>query len=233
VPGGGLASDGRWVACRPGFFLPVRVLSRLYRGLFLDRLQAAFDTGDLEFFGDLAPLTEPAAFAGHLKSMRCLKWVVYAKRPFAGPQVVLDYLGRYTHRVAIANGRLLDSTDGRVSFRWKDYRTRSKTKVMSLDPAEFIRRFLMHVLPNGFRRIRHLGFLANFHRSAKLAQIRAALDVPEPAVPPQPTDYRERCARLTGRRLDICPSCGGPMMEVGPWRHPAPPRHSPPRCDTS
>jgi len=232
VPGGGLASDGRWVACRPDFFLPVRVLSRLYRGLFLDRLQAAFATGDLEFFGDLTPLTEPAAFAGHLKSMRRLEWVVYAKRPFAGPQVVLDYLGRYTHRVAIANGRLLYSADGRVSFRWKDYRTRGKTSVMSLDAAEFIRRFLMHVLPNGFRRIRHLGFLANLHRSAKLAQIRAALDVPEPALPPQPADYRERCARLTGRRFDICPSCGGPMVEVATWQHPAP-WHSPPRCDTS
>ena len=119
VPGGGLASDGRWVACRPGFFLPVRVLSRLYRHLFLDRLQAAFDTGDLKFVGALAPLAEPAGFAGHLKSMRGLEWVVYAKRPFAGPQTVLDYLGRYTHRVAIANSRLLDSTDGRVSFRWK------------------------------------------------------------------------------------------------------------------
>ena len=119
VPGGGLASDGRWVACRPGFFLPVRVLSRLYRRLFLDRLQAAFDTGDLKFVGALAPLAEPAGFAGHLKSMRGLEWVVYAKRPFAGPQTVLDYLGRYTHRVAIANSRLLDSTDGRVSFRWK------------------------------------------------------------------------------------------------------------------
>lgn len=161
VPGGGLAPDGRWVACRPGFFLSVRVLSRLYRRLFLERLQAAFDAGDLSFFGNLVPLAEAVAFAKYLQPLRRLDWVVYAKRPFAGPQPVLDYLGRYTHRVAIANSRLIDLADGQVRFRWKDYRQPDKPKVMTLQADEFIRRFLLHVLPDGFRRIRHFGCLAN------------------------------------------------------------------------
>ena len=174
APGGGLGQDGQWIASRSGFFLPVRVLSRLYRRLFLERLQAAFDAADLQFFGDLTPLAEPTAFAAYLAAQRRVKWVVYAKRPFGGPRQVLDYLGRYTHRVAIANGRLLDCVHGRVRFRWKDYRVRGKSKAMSLDADEFIRRFLMHVLPNGFRRIRHLGFIANPVRAGKLAQIRAS-----------------------------------------------------------
>jgi len=214
VPGGGLASDGCWRACRPGFFLPVRVLSRLYRRLFLQRLQAAFDSGALNFFGDIAGLADPAAFAAHLQSLRQLEWVVYAKRPFGGPQQVLDYLGRYTHRVAIANSRLVDCENGGVRFRWKDYRTGGKSKVMTLDAGEFIRRFLLHVLPDGFRRIRHLGFLANAHRSTKLARVRGALDVPEPTTRAAPVDYRERYALLTGRSLDICPGCGGHMVEI-------------------
>jgi Putative transposase len=179
VPGGGLSPDGRWIACRPTFFLPVLVLSRLYRRLFLERLKAAFDDGDLKFFGDLAPLRDRGTFASHLEPLRHVKWVVYAKRPFGGAQQVLDYLGRYTHRVAIANGRLLDCENGRVHFRWKNYRARNKSKVMMLDAEEFIRRFLLHVLPKGFRRIRHFGFLASVCRGAKLAYIRAALDIPE------------------------------------------------------
>ncbi len=140
VPGGGLASDGRWIGCRPGFFLPVRVLSRLYRRLFLERLQTAFDTGNLNFFGSLARLIEPHAFAEHLKLVRRISWVVFAKRPFAGPQTVLDYLGRYTHRVAIANSRLLACKNGQIRFRWKDYRAGNKSKVMTLNANEFIRR---------------------------------------------------------------------------------------------
>jgi hypothetical protein len=214
VPGGGLAPDGSWRACRPGFFLPVRVLSRLYRRLFLQRLQAAFDAGTLNFFGDIAALAEPAAFAAHLQPLRQVEWVVYAKRPFGGPQQVLDYLGRYTHRVAIANSRLVDCENGRVRFRWKDYRANDKSKVMTLDAAEFIRRFLLHVLPDGFRRIRHFGFLANAHRSSKLARVRAALNVPAPTTRAAPVDYRERYALLTGRSLDICPCCGGHMVEI-------------------
>src|SRR5271165_176995 len=158
--------------------------------------------------------------------------VVFAKRPFAGPSQILDYLGRYTHRVAIANGRLLDCQNGRVSFRWNDYRAQNKSKAMTLDANEFMRRFLMHVLPKGFRRIRHFGFLANACCVQKLARIRAALDVPNPEPRVKPKDYRERCARLTGRRLDICPCCGGRMVDADSWQHPSPPR-SAPRCDSS
>jgi len=166
VPGGGPSADrSRWIGCRPGFFLPVKVLSRLYRRLFLTRLQAAFDAGELRFFGDLTSLAAPAMFAAWLRPLRGIRWVVYAKRPFGGPQQVLDYLGRYTHRVAIANSRLVGLTEGRVSFRWKDYRHHNKQKVMTLCADEFIRRFLLHVLPDGFHRIRHYGYLANGGRA--------------------------------------------------------------------
>ena len=233
VPGGGLAPDGGWRPCRPGFFLPVHLLSRLYRRLFLDGLQAAFDAGKLQFFGNLAPLAEPTCFTRQMQPLRKLLWVVYAKRPPAGPQQVLDYLGRYTHRVAIANSRLLACENGRVRFRWKDYRARNKSKVMILDAGEFIRRFLLHVLPKGFRRIRHFGFLANACRVTKLCQIRAALHAPEPTPRPQPADYRERCAILTGYRLDLCPHCGGHMVDLGPWSRPAPDPTSSPPWDTS
>ncbi|WP_036289122.1 IS91 family transposase [Methylosinus sp. PW1] len=233
VPGGGLGPDGRWVACRPGFFLPVHVLSRLYRRLFLERVNAAFDAGNLTFFGDLAALRAPAAFARYLAPLRDIEWVVYAKRPFGGARQVLDYLGRYTHRVAIANGRLLACDDGVVRFRWKDYRANDKIKAMTLDADEFMRRFLIHVLPKGFRRIRHFGFLANARRAQKLAHIRAALDMAEPPPSVEPTDYRERYAMLTGKRIDICPCCGGRMVDFGPWPRPSPPRHSTQRCDTS
>jgi hypothetical protein len=214
VPGGGLSPAGRWIACRPGFFLSVRVLSRLYRRLFLERLRAAFDAGMLGFFGDLAGLAEPTAFAAHLRALRKVEWVVYAKRPFGGPQQVLDYLGRYTHRVAIANSRLITLADGQVRFRWKDYRHPQRPKAMALPVSEFIRRFLLHILPNGFRRIRHFGFLANTHRSAKLALIRGLFDLPKPETAPEPADYRERYARLFGRSLDICPACGGHLVEI-------------------
>ena len=135
VPGGGVSPEGRWIACRPGFFLPVRVLSRLYRRLFLERLRTAFDAGTLGFFGELAELAKPAAFAAHLRPLRRLEWIVYAKRPFGGPQQVLDYLGRYTHRVAIANSRLIGLADGQVRFRWKDYRHPQRPKVMALPAA--------------------------------------------------------------------------------------------------
>jgi len=216
VPGGGIAPDGaRWVPCRPGFFLPVRVLARLYQRLFLERLEAAFTTGTLRFFGNLARLRDPAVFAAHLRSWRRLAWVVYAKRPFGGPEQVLAYLGRYTHRVAIANSRLVRLDQGRVSFRWKDYRHHDKPKIMNLDADEFIRRFLLHVLPKGFRRIRHYGFLANGQRTAKLARVRALLATPPPPRVPPPADYRERYARLTGRSLETCPDCGGRLVEIG------------------
>jgi hypothetical protein len=232
VPGGGLSPEGSWIACRPGFFLPVRVMSRLYRRLFLERLHAAFRAGALRFFGELAGLAHSAEFAAYLRPLRRLDWVVYAKRPFGGPQQVLDYLGRYTHRVAIANSRLIGLDDGKVRFRWKDYRHQDKPKVMTLAVNEFIRRFLLHVLPDGFRRIRHFGFLANGHRRAKLARIRTLLDVVAPAAAVSPADYRERYTLLTGRSLDTCSCCGGRMIEIttlGRSRAPAPAF----RCDSS
>jgi hypothetical protein len=227
VPGGGLAPNGRWIGCRPNFFLPIHVLSRLYRRLFLERLQAAFDQRELVLLGNLEAFTEPAAFARQLKALRNVEWIVYAKRPFGGPEQVLKYLARYTHRVAIANNRLLacHDDDGRVSFRWKDYRS-ERTKVMTLDADEFIRRFLLHVLPKGFRRIRHFGFLANACRATKLAAIRAALRAPKPPPTTEHIDYRDRYAILSGHRIDLCPVCGGRMIDIGLWS-------PPPYCDTS
>ena len=233
VPGGGLTPDGRWIGCRPNFFLPVRVLSRLYRRLFLQCLQATFDRGKLNFFGALTDLHEPATFARHLAKLRNVEWMVYAKRPFAGPQQVLDYLRRYTHRVAISNHRLLACENGCVRFHWRDYRANNKRKVMTLDANEFIRRFLLHILPKGFRRIRHFGFLANACRVSKLARIRSALNVAEPAPAVEPADYRERVAILTGHRIDLCPVCAGRMIEIGRSpRSPQRPRPQP-HCDTS
>jgi hypothetical protein len=233
VPGGGLSPEGRWINCRPGFFLPVRVLSRLYRRLFLERLRAAFDAGTLGFFGELARLAKPAVFIAHLQPLRRLEWVVYAKRPFGGPQQVLDYLGRYTHRVAIANNRLISLAEGQVRFRWKDYRHPQRPKVMTLAAGEFIRRFLLHVLPDGFRRIRHFGFLANAHRTTKLVMIRGLLDLPEPERAPAPINYRERYARLFGRSLDICPACGGHLVEIAVLKRAARPMARPFSCDSS
>ena len=193
VPGGGPSLDGtRWVACRPGFFLPVRVLSRLFRRLFLQELENAFGAGKLRFFTNLANLAEPQAFARRLRELQRLDWVVYAKPPFGGPEQVLAYLGRYTHRVAIANSRLLSLADGKIRFTWKDYRADGKTKVMTLDADEFIRRFLLHALPDGFHRIRHYGFLANGSRGDSLALCRRLLEarvtsaVREPAAQSHP-----------------------------------------------
>ena len=222
VPGGGLSPDGtRWIACRSGFFLPVRVLSRLFRRLFLRQLQAAFDAGNLGFFGSLAGLADAAAFAQHVDELHRLEWVVYAKPPFGSPDQVLAYLGRYTHRVAIANSRLVSIEQGQVSLRWRDYRHHGKTKVMTLAAGEFIRRFLLHTLPDGFHRIRHYGFLANGHRRTKLACCRQLLAASPPA-PPMPAEgYRQRYQQLTGISLDICPRCGGAMMPLGPLPRPA------------
>jgi len=234
VPGGGLGPGGDWIACRPGFFLPVHVLSRLYRRLFLERLDAAFDAGVLDFFGDLAALRAPEEFARYLAPLRHVRWSSTPSRPFGGAEQALAYLGRYTHRVAIANGRLLSCDDGVVRFRWKDYRANNKSRAMSLDAGEFMRRFLIHVLPKGFRRIRHFGFLANARRARKLARIRAALDVAEPPPAIEPADYRERYAMLTGKRIDICPCCGGRMIELGSWPRPSSPTpNTTPGYDTS
>lgn len=180
VPGGGLSPDGKtWIACRPGFFLPVRVLSRLFRRRFLEELQRLHDGGKLKFFSEHAGLADAHAFKVWLAPLRRCEWVVYAKRPFAGPQAVLAYLSRYTHRVAISNSRLLALDERGVTFRWKDYRAKGQTryKPMTLAPEEFIRRFLLHVLPGGFHRIRHYGLLANGSRKANLALARESLQV--------------------------------------------------------
>jgi len=219
VPGGGISPDGkRWIACRPGFFLPVRVLSRLFRCLFLEYLQIAYNQGKVQFFSSLERLRDPQAFAQYLAPLRQTEWVVYAKPPFGGAQQVLHYLGRYTHRVAISNDRLLNIDQGKVTFRWKDYRRHGQPKTMTLEAEEFIRRFLLHVLPDGFQRIRHYGFLSHRYRQAKLALCRRLLGVIltlSSAVPPQDqADYREVYEQLTGKSLRECPVCHRGQMVV-------------------
>jgi Putative transposase/Transposase zinc-binding domain len=212
VPGGGVSPDGtRWVHCKPGFFLPVRVLSRLFRRLFLQYLDAALAAGELQFFTDLAGLTEPAAFAEYLTPLRTQEWVVYAKRPFAGPEQVLGYLARYTHRVAIANSRLISLSDGKVSFRWKDYRQDGKPKSMTLAAGEFIRRFLLHVLPDGFHRIRHYGLFANGHRADKIELCRKLLAAPSA---PANGDADDRDKDAASNDPPPCPCCGGRMKII-------------------
>ena len=215
VPGGGVSSDGgRWIACRPGFFLPVRVLSRLFRRLFLESLEAAFDAGKLSFFGTLGDLAAAPVFDRRLTELRRAEWVVYAKRPFASPAAVLAYLGRYTHRVAISNSRLIEMTDDRVRFRfrWRDYRHHDKSKVITLAADEFIRRFLLHTLPDGFHRIRHYGFLGNRHRAEKIARCRELLSVA--AAGPHEND--DEAGHPRDRTFDLCPCCGGRTDVVGP-----------------
>jgi len=223
VAGGGPSPEGdRWVSCKPDFFLPVRVLSRLFRRLFLEALQKAFDSGELQLCGTLEPLRQRAQFTRHLATLQKREWIVYAKAPFAGPEQVLDYVGRYTHRVAISNNRLLDIEDDQVRFRWKDYRQGDEVKTMILTADEFIRRFLLHVLPNGFRRIRYYGFLGNRHRKEKLALCRRLLGMPvaeqhTTESPPKP-DYLDRYEDLTGRSLRQCPQCQrGNMVIIGTY----------------
>jgi hypothetical protein len=224
VPGGGPSPDGRrWIACRPNFFLPVRVLSRLFRRLFLEALRAAYEAGRLHFFGDIADLIDPQSFARRMKAAGCRDWVVYAKPPFGGPEQVLAYLSRYTHRVAIANSRLVSMEDGKVTFRWRDYRHGRRPRQMTLDAGEFIRRFLLHVLPDGFHRIRHYGFLANGQRTARLAACRALLG----ASAPETATVRARPAKTVAPTPRICPCCGGPMVTLTVWYHgQAPPSRS-------
>lgn len=210
VPGGGLAPDGtRWIACRPGFFLPVRVLSRLFRRRFLEELQRLHEAGQLRFPGEHARLADAGAFRAWLAPLRRCEWVVYAKRPFAGPQAVLAYLSRYTHRVAISNSRLLAMDERGVTFRWKDYRAKGRTrhKAMTLSPDEFMRRFLLHVLPAGFHRIRHYGLLANGNRRDNLAVARELLRV-EPPVPVESADEPSAEPAPTF----VCAHCGHAMV---------------------
>jgi hypothetical protein len=217
VPGGGIGPDGNtWVACRPGFFLPVRVLSRLFRRRFVEELQRLHDAGELKFFGEHAHLADTAAFKAWLAPLRRCEWVVYAKRPFARPQAVLAYLSRYTHRVAISNSRLIAMDDHGVTFRWKDYRATGRThyKTMTLAPAEFMRRFLLHVLPGGFHRIRHYGLLANGSRKADLKMARELLHVacapPATAGTAEPASTPPDAAQPTF----VCRHCGHAMWIV-------------------
>jgi hypothetical protein len=234
VPGGGLSPDGaRWISCRPGFFLPVRVLSRLFRRLFLERLQAAFDQGKLSFYGQIEALRDPERFAEHLIPLRKIEWVVYAKPPFGGASQVLEYLGRYTHRVAISNDRILGVDDETVTFQWKDYRGkgRAKSRRTTLAGGEFLRRFLIHILPDGFQRIRHFGFLANRHRKQKLERCRQSLSAPIAELLPDRARCAEALAALVPRPVRRCPVCGvGEMIriqELPAYRWPAQPPESP------
>jgi hypothetical protein len=215
IPGGGLALDSDdWVPCKKGFFLPVRVLSRLFRRLFLSALDDAYRDGLLTFHGRLAPLCEPTAFQSWLCPCRSQDWVVYAKRPFAGPEAVLAYLARYTHRVAIANSRLLAYDGHTVSFRWKDYRSKGakRHKTMTLPVDEFIRRFLLHVLPRGFHRIRYYGLQANTVRTACLIKARAALF---PGGDGHPAQQQNPEPVRSERGTYCCPHCATPMIIIG------------------
>jgi len=215
VPGGGLAPDGRWIACRPGFFLPVRVLAAMFRGKFVGALRTAFDRGELRLQGALQPLCERAAFAALLDRLMARPWVVYSKPPFGGPEQVLKYLARYTHRVAIGNRRILAVDDSGVTFRWRDRAQGDRARTMKLPGVEFLRRFLLHVLPRGFQRLRHYGLLGNRSRTTKLAVCRLLLGTQMPApptivVPFEPAD-------------DRCPECRTGRLVRQPWSAMPPP----------
>jgi hypothetical protein len=235
VPGGALTQDGaRWIAAPPGFLFPVRALAQVFRGKYLHGLQRAFTAGTLAFAGSTAPLADPAAFAAWLQELRRPDWVVYAKRPFAGPTQVLEYLGRYTHRVALSNDRLVSLTDGVVRFHWKDDADGDRVKLMALDAEEFIRRFLLHVVPSGFVRIRHFGFLANRTRRAKLARCRALLGQapPPPAAPTE--SVPALMLRLTGIDIERCPLCQQGRLHLTAILAPTPaPLRRLPLVDTS
>ncbi|MEE8286561.1 MAG: IS91 family transposase [Gammaproteobacteria bacterium] len=230
VPGGGISLDGtRWIACRPGFFLPVRVLSRLFRRLFLEKLATAHKDGRLSFFNDLAPLADQKSFDAHLAPLRKAEWVVYAKRPFGGPEAVLAYLSRYTHRIAISNSRLIAFDGANVTFRWKDYRApktnggRERYKTMTLAVHEFIRRFLIHVLPNGFHRIRHYGLFANGGRARNIAHARELLAMPVT----EPIHDHVADATEPSPPARPCPCCGGRMIVIETFERGHQPRAPP------
>ena len=228
VPGGGIALDGsRWVACKPGFFLPVRVLSKLFRRLMLEKLAAAHAVGRLTFFGEHAGLRDPKAFAAQLAALRKKNWFIYAKPPFAGPQAVLAYLARYTHRVAVSNRRLVALDADGVTFRYKDYRRngQERYRTMTLVPGEFIRRFLLHVLPKGFHRIRHYGLLASAARQANIARARELLAAPEPPTAPDATTKATATAPTDHR--PPCPCCGGRMIVIETFERGGGPRDPP------
>jgi hypothetical protein len=210
VPGGGLAPDGSWVACRPGFFLPVRVLAAMFRGKFVAALRAAFERGELRLQGSLRSLCDAASFAACLDRAMARRWVVYSKPPFGGPEQVLKYLARYTHRVAIGNRRILDVSADGVTFRWRDRAQSNRLRTMLLPGVQFLRRFLQHVLPRGFTRLRHYGLLANRKRSAKLAECRLQLDAPM-ASPTSP------CVEPFELPEERCPACHMGRLVHRPW----------------
>ena len=218
VPGGGLSEDqSHWVSCKPGFLLPVRVLSRIFRRLFVEGLMKLHATNDLRFFGDLEDLTDNTAFTRYLAPLRKTEWVVYAKAPFGGPEAVLAYLSRYTHRIAISNSRLISADASTVAFKWKDYRAKSRDrqKIMRLATAEFIRRFLSHVLPRGFHRIRHYGIFANANRVSNITRIRDLLGTKPPQAQPNTKTNNTNDPSSSQRILrQPCPECGGPMIVV-------------------
>jgi ssDNA-binding Zn-finger/Zn-ribbon topoisomerase 1 len=228
VPGGGISLDGeKWVSCRPGFFLPVRVLSRLFRRLFLEKLVAAHQAGELQFFGNHAALTNAQAFAAYLAPLRNTEWVVYSKRPFGGPKEVLRYLARYTHRVAISNRRLIALDDNGVTFKWKDYRIEGceRYKVMTLATSEFIRRFLIHVLPDGFHRIRYYGLLASTTRAENIARARELLAVPILPIEAIKDASTEAAEPQTPEHP--CPCCGGRMIIIEVFARGCSPQYRP------
>jgi len=228
VPGGGLSPSGnRWISCKPGFFLHVRVLSRLFRRLFIEGLLALHRAGELSFFGDLVGLSDPQAFAAYLAPLRKIEWVVYAKPPFGGPEAVLAYLSRYTHRVAISNSRLISADANTVAFQWKNYRIKDgdKQNVMRLSTSEFIRRFLIHVLPDRFHRIRHYGLLASSQRKTNIAKVRILLGAQAPKKDDPPV---AEVIPLTLR--EPCPDCGGAMHIIETFRRGQKPQsRAPPR----
>lgn len=225
VPGGGISFDGsRWVSCKPGFFLPVRVLSRLFRRLFLEMLIAAHKAGRLKFFSDHVPLADFQAFAAWISPLRQIEWCVYAKRPFGGPEAVLAYLSRYTHRIAISNRRLVSWDDTGVTFKWKDYRVKGSNRysTMTLDTHEFMRRFLMHVLPKRFHRIRHYGLFANGGRADNIARSRELLNMPYPESEPAATNGDDPAAHA-----QRCPCCGERMIIIETFERGSTPRYRP------
>jgi Putative transposase len=231
TPGGGPSLDGeRWVSCKPGFFLPVRALSHLFRKLMTAGLEVAFRRGELQFCNGLAALAQPQAFALRLAALRQIDWVVYAKPPFGGPEQVLGYLARYTHRAAISNSRIVEIADEEVAFTYKDYRCGGKRKVMRLKADEFIRRFLLHVLPDGFHRIRHYGFLARGDRSDNIERCRkligeARSGLTTEAAEPAAANADAAPAAKAVAPQNVCPDCGGLMHRIGAVR--------PFYCDTS
>jgi len=229
VPGGGIEGNtGHWISSRKGFFIPVRVLSRLFRGKFLDYLKRAYYAGELKFEGKISHLTRPKAFRNLLDRLYSTEWVTYCKRSFSGPEDVLTYLGNYTHKVAISNHRIMSLEDGKVTFRWRDYRDRNQNKLMSLDVFEFIRRFFLHILPPGFVRIRYYGIMSNRNRNKKLKQCRELLGVHSPEeLEKIPMDWKDLLLELTGFDISICPRCGKGHMVIKEIIHPT--GHSPPQ----